>query len=231
MRYLPKVEDLLQLNILPYHIDFIDWELCGELARRSIEKFENFVKLARCINHICYVNIDCLFKSRCSTCYTFSSKIVNLERNLVTCSDRVKPSPKECLRAWRNSLWYFRCIQDSLERGADVFWTKLAVLIFNRSVSRKKRTRRRRQNGLIGMYRYQFPFRQTWSETPSFVCNADRHHLVSSFIIVLEGLATQSEAQVKLNFIEVEKAIRIELCSILEQLNQRYNRMEKANVR
>ena len=60
---------------------------------------------------------------------------------------------------------------------------------------------------------------------PIFLCNANRHHLISSFISALEGLATQSKAQLKLNFIEVETAIKIKLCAVLEQLNQRRNRV------
>ena len=52
-----------------------------------------------------------------------------------------------------------------------------------------------------------------------FLCNANPHHLTSSFISALEGLSTQSEAQLKFIFIEVETAIIIKLCAILEQLN------------
>ena len=47
MTDIPKVEDLLQLNIFLYDIDFVDGELIGELARRSIQKFEKSVKLLR----------------------------------------------------------------------------------------------------------------------------------------------------------------------------------------
>ena len=64
---------------------------------------------------------------------------------------------------------------------------------------------------------------------PIFLCNANPHHLISSFITALEGLATQSKAQMKLNFIEVETAIKIKLCAILEQLNQRRNRAERVS--
>ena len=39
-----KVEDLLQLNIFLYDIDFVDGELIGELARKSIQKFEKASK-------------------------------------------------------------------------------------------------------------------------------------------------------------------------------------------
>ena len=92
MTDIPQVEEMLQLNIFIYDIDFVDGELIGELARRSIQKFEKSVKLLRYNNHICYVNnINALFKAfRCTTYDTFFSKTGNLERHLVTCSDRVK---------------------------------------------------------------------------------------------------------------------------------------------
>ena len=64
---------------------------------------------------------------------------------------------------------------------------------------------------------------------PIFLCNANPHHLISSFITALEGLATQSNAQMKLNLFEIETAIKIKLCAILEQLNQRRNRAERVS--
>ena len=64
---------------------------------------------------------------------------------------------------------------------------------------------------------------------PNFLCNANPHHLILSFITALEGLATQSKAQMKLNFIELETAIKIKMCAILEQLNQRRNRAERVS--
>ena len=39
MTDIPKVEEMLQLNIFLYDIDFVVGELIGELARRSIQKF------------------------------------------------------------------------------------------------------------------------------------------------------------------------------------------------
>ena len=88
---IPKVEDLLQLNILLYDIDFVDGELIGELCRRSVQKYEKSVKLLRYNNHFCYVNnINALFKAfRLTTCDTLVLKMGNLDRHLVTCFDRV----------------------------------------------------------------------------------------------------------------------------------------------
>ena len=64
---------------------------------------------------------------------------------------------------------------------------------------------------------------------PIFLRNANPHHLISSFITALEGSAIQSKAQMKLNFLEVETAIKIKLCAIMEQLNQRRNRAERVS--
>ena len=64
---------------------------------------------------------------------------------------------------------------------------------------------------------------------PIFFCNANPHHLISSFMTALEGLATQSKAQMKLISIEVETVIKIKLCVVLEKLNQRRNRAERVS--
>ena len=52
-------------------------------------------------------------------------------------------------------------------------------------------------------------------------------HLV--FYHCFEGLATQSKTQMKLDFIEVETAIKIKLCAILEQLKRKRNRAERVS--
>ena len=89
---IPSVEDIVGINIFIYDIDLIDGAMVGELARRSIKKYEKNVQLVRYNSHICYVdNINALFKAfRCPTCDTFFQKTGNLERHLVRCSERVK---------------------------------------------------------------------------------------------------------------------------------------------
>ena len=62
---------------------------------------------------------------------------------------------------------------------------------------------------------------------PIFLCNSDPRHLVSSFVSTIEGLATQSKAQMKLRFFEAETATMIQLSSVLEQLNQRHSQEER----
>ena len=88
----PTVEDLLTLNIVLYDIDIVDGNIVGELARRSLQKCENTVRLLRYNNHLCYVNnINAVFQSyRCPNCDTFFNRTFNLERHLTTCTERVK---------------------------------------------------------------------------------------------------------------------------------------------
>ena len=88
----PKVEEMLKVIIFLDDIDFVDGELIGEIARRSIQKFEKSLKLLRYNNHICYIrDMNSFFKSfRCSTCDTIVSKTGHSERPLIIFSERVK---------------------------------------------------------------------------------------------------------------------------------------------
>ena len=88
----PTAEDLLTLNILMYDIDIVDGNIVGELARRSLQKYENTVRLLRYNNHICYVNnFNAVFKAFPGpNCDTFFSRTFKLELHLLICSDRVK---------------------------------------------------------------------------------------------------------------------------------------------
>ena len=63
---------------------------------------------------------------------------------------------------------------------------------------------------------------------PIFLCNSDPHHLVASFIGVLENLVSQRKAKMKNLFLDIETTIKNKLGSILEKLTQRHNRRESA---
>ena len=65
-------------------------------------------------------------------------------------------------------------------------------------------------------------------EEPFFLYNSDPHHLVSLFIVTLEGLALQSKAQMKRLFPDIETKIKIKLCSILEKFTQGHHQREHA---
>ena len=56
MNDIPIVKDLLTLNILLYDIHIVYGNIIVELARRSMQKYNNTVRLLRYNNHICYVS-------------------------------------------------------------------------------------------------------------------------------------------------------------------------------
>ena len=62
---------------------------------------------------------------------------------------------------------------------------------------------------------------------PIFLSNSKPRDLVESFIDAVEGLATQSKAQMKLKFLEVETAIKSKLTRTLESLNKRRCRKQR----
>ena len=77
------------MNIFLYDFDIQEGEYVGEIARRSIGRFDNTVKLLRFNNHIIHTNdTDSFFKSPC--CDSFFKRSEFLNKNLVRCKDRVK---------------------------------------------------------------------------------------------------------------------------------------------
>ena len=230
MADIPKLEDLLQLNIFLYDIDFVDRDLIGELARRNVQKCQKSVKLLRYNNHICYVNnINALFKAfRCTTCDTFFSKTGNLERHLVTCNDRVKHNYPKNVYELRETLFEKLDVFNIPYKNEQKLFNNLAVFDFESICVKENSYKQTELTTWIGRHApISVSISSNLIPEPIFLCNANLHHLISSFITALEGLATQSKAQMKLNFIEVETAIKIKLCAILEQLNQRRNQSER----
>ena len=57
---------------------------------------------------------------------------------------------------------------------------------------------------------------------PVFLCNSNHRNLVESFVDAFDGLATQSKAQMNLNFLEIENNIKCKLNQIFSTFIQRY---------
>ena len=98
----------------------------------------------------------------------------------------------------------------------------------NLSVYRKTNSKTpRRQLGLVNIFQYQTQYLSNLIATPIFLCNSNPRDLVESFIDAVEGLATQSKAQMKLQFLELETAIKSKLTRTLESLNERRCRNQR----
>ena len=149
---------------------------------------------------------------------------------MVTCSDRVKHIYPKNVYELRETLFEKLDAFSIPYRNEQKLFKNLAIIDFESTCVKEDAYKQTETTKWIGKH---VPISVSISSNlipePIFLCNANPHHLISSFINALEGLATQSKAQKKLNFIEVETAIKIKLCAILEQLNQRRNRAERVS--
>ena len=188
-------EDLLTLNNLLYDIDIVDGNIIVELARRSVQKYEITVRLLRYNNHKCYVNnLIAAFQSfRCPNCDTFFDKTFILEQHVTTCIERVKNVYPRNVYQIRKTLF------DKLDsfgmkytREQKLF-QKLAILEFESICVQKETSRDTNTTTWIGK---RVPISVSISsnllEEPIFFFNSEYHHLVASFVGVLENLASQS---------------------------------------
>ena len=231
MNDIPTVEDLLTLNIVLYNIDIVDGNTIGEVVRRSVQKYENTVRLLRYNNHISYVsNINAVFQAfRCPNCETFFNRTFNLERHLTTCSERVKNVYPRNLYQSPETLF------DKLDSfginytSEQKLFKNIAIFDFESICVQEETFRDTATTTWIGKH---FPISVSISsnlvEEPIFHCNSDPHHLVASFIGVLENLASQSKSKMKNLFLDIETTKKIKLASILEKLTQRHKRREQA---
>ena len=207
MNDIPIVEDLLTLNILLYDIDIVDGNIIGELARRSMQKYENTVRPLRYNNHICYVsNINAVFLSfRCPNCDTFFNRTFNLERHLTTCSERVK-------NVYPRKVYQIReTVFDKLDSfginytSEQKLFKKLAIFDFESICVQEETFKDTITTTWIGKH---VPISVSISpnlvEEPIFLCNSDPHHLVASFIGALENLASRSKAKMKNLFLDIK---------------------------
>ena len=233
MNGIPTVEDLLTLNILLYDIDIVDGNIIGELARRSVQKYENTVRLPRYNNHICYVNnINAVFQSfRCPNCDTFFDRTFNLERHLTTCNERVKNVYPRNVYQIRETL-FDKLDSFGINYTSDQkLFDNLAKFDFESICVQQETFRDTITTTWTGKHvPISVSISSNFVEEPIFLCNSDPHHLVASFIGVLENLASQSKAKMKNLFLDIETTIKIKLGSILENLTQRHNRREQADL-
>ena len=227
---IPSVEGIVGINIFIYDIDLFDGAMVGELARRSIKKYEKIVQLIRYNSHICYVdNNQELFKAfRCPTCDIYFQKTGNLERHLVRCSERVKhiyPKNVYQLRETRFDKLDSFGIQYTDDQK---LFTNLPVFDIESICIPEEKIRNTETTSWIGKH---VPISVSISSNliarPIFLYNSNPRDLVESFIDAVEGLATQNKAQMKMKFLEIETAIKSELIRTLEPLNERRCRNQR----
>ena len=221
---IPSVENIVGINIFIYDIDLIDGARVGELARRSIKKYEKNVQLIRYNSHNCYVdNINALFKAfRCSTYDTYFQKTGSLECHLVRCSERVKHIYPKNMYRLRETLFDKPDSFDIQYTDDQKLFSNLAVFDFESICIPEEKFINTETRTWIGKH---VPISVSISSNliamSKFLCNSNPRDLVESFIDAVDGLATQSRAQMKMKFLEIETAIKSNLTRTLESLNER----------
>ena len=231
MNYILADEDLLTLNILLYDIDIVDGKTIGEPARRSMQKYNNIVRLLRYNNYICYVsNINLVFQAfRCPKFDNFFSRAFNLERHLTTSSERVKNVyPRNVYQIRETPFEKLDSFGINYTSEQKLF-KNLAFSDFDSICVPEETFKGTNTTTWIGKYvPTSVSISLNLAEEPIFLCNSDPHHLVAFFTGALEILASQSKAKMKNFFFDIKITIKIKLGDILEKLTQRHSRREHA---
>ena len=105
--HLVFVENPIKHKIFIIDIDIEEGEFVGELAKRSVEMYEENINLLRYNNHICYVDdINTFFKRfRCHSCDTFNQKVESFNRHVKSCKDRVQHIYPKSVYTLRGTLF------------------------------------------------------------------------------------------------------------------------------
>ena len=149
---------------------------------------------------------------------------------MVTCSDRVRHIYPKYVYGLRETLFEKLDAFNIPHRNEHKLLKNLAIFDFESICVKENSHKQTETTTWIGKHDpISVSISSNLIPDPIFLCNANPHHLISSLIAALEGLASQSKDQMEMNFIEVETAIKIKLCAILEQLNQRRNQAERVS--
>ena len=174
-------------------------------------------------------NINALFKAfRCPTCDTYFQKTGNLERHLVSCSERVKHIYPKNVYELRETIFDKLDSFDLQYTDDQRLFANLAVFDFESICIPEEKFKNTETTTWIGKH---IPISVSISSNvitkPIFLCNSNPRDLVESFIDAVEGLAEQSKALMKLKFLEIETAIKSKLIRTLESLNERRCRNQR----
>ena len=131
---------------------------------------------------------------------------------MVTCSERVKYIHPKNVYELRETLFEKLDAFNIPYRNEQKMFKNLAVFDFESICVKEDSYKQTETTTWIGKHvPISISISSNLIAEPIFLCHANPHHFIPSFITALEGLATQSKAQTKLNFIEVETAIKIKL--------------------
>ena len=218
---IPIIEELIKQNIFIYDFDIEDGEIIGELFRRSVERYDENIKLLRYNNHICYVNdIKKFFKKfRCPSCDVFFNHSGHFNRHLKICKERVK-------NIYRRGVYFLReTLSEKLDNFSIAYpedytlFNNLAVFDFEAICVHSVDISNTATTSWIGTHvPVSISISSNLLKEPIFLCEKDPNHLIISFVAQLETLSAKNKADLRPKFLEVKAEIETRLSDISSRL-------------
>ena len=199
MDHLVFVENATKHNIFLYDNDIQDGNFVDELARRSIEMYENSINLLRYNNQICCVNdINTFFKRfRCPKWDTLIKHAGHFNRHVKSCEDRIQHIYPKTVYTLRENLFdKFYGFRVRYEEDQKLF-KNLPVFDFESICVPSNELRDTNTTTWIGKHEPTcVSISPNLLQEPIFLCNKDPKTLIVSFVEALEELASKSKAEV-----------------------------------
>ena len=218
---IPIIEELIKQHIFIYDFDIEDGEIIGELVRRSVERYDENIKLLRYNNHICYVNdINKFFKKfRCPSCDVFFNHSGHFNRHLKTCKERVKNIYPRGVYSLRETL-FEKLDNFSIAYPEDyTLFKNLAVFDFEAICVHSVDISNTATTSWIGTHvPVSVSIFSNLLKEPIFLCEKDPNRLIISFVAQLETLSAKNKADLRPKFLEVEAEIETRLSDISSRL-------------
>ena len=221
--HLVFVVNAIKHNIFIYDIDIEEGEIVGELARRSVEKYEKNINLLRYNNHICYVDdINTFFKLfRCPSCDTFFQKVGNFNRHVKFCKDRVQHIYPKSVHTLRETLFKLDGFGISYNDDQKLF-KNLAIFDIGSIFVPTKELKDTNTTIWIGKHEpISVSMSSNLIEEPVFICDKGPKNLIVSFVEALEELANKSKTEMQTKFASIQEIINSRVETIFEKLNER----------
>ena len=221
---LPVGEEIVQRNNFIYGFDIQEGEYVGELARRSIGRFDKTVKLLRFNNHIIHTNdIDSFFKCfRCPSCDTFFHKSDHFNQHLLRCKDRVRHIYSKNVYELRKTL--FEKLEGiNLPVSVDnKLFNNLATFDFESICVPTEELNETQTTTWIGKHvPVSVSISSNLIDDPIFLYNKDPQNLIIDFVSNLELLAEKRGLELRSKFQDIERAVNERVKKIFDQLNER----------
>ena len=210
------------MNNLVYDIEVSVGGIIGELAERSLRRFNSTASLLRYNNHICYVtDMNKVFLSfRCSTCNTFFTKSSNLQRHMPKCEELVKKIYPKSVYQLRETLSDKLRAFDIEVADGDTFFNKFAVFDFESNCVKNSKLVDTKTTTWVGKHETVSVFiTSNILKEPIFICNTEPHSLVSPFVKTVESLAEKNKLEMNLKFPDIASRIKEKLERVLSAIN------------